>query len=638
MKNFVWIIYVLTLLSCNDSFLNKKPLDKETEASMFQTYNGCKTYAWQFYSWFPGYGKDFNELYGIYSDDGFHGFTNNENKYAWNKITKGNYTSTGSNGWNYSRIRAIQVMLDNIEHSQMSESDKDHWRAVCSFFKANEYFTLLSRFGQAIWIDKMVTDSDYEVLYGPALDRLALADKVLNLLVYARDHIKESGDGPNTITPDVVRAFISRFGLFEGTWQKYHQVPNGTPDKYLQASFEASAQLLPKYPIHHDYNEVFNSYDLSSVKEVLLYKIYVPNKGHIIMRTNGSSDSHREASADLVQSYLCEDGKPIWTSELYEGNAQTGNDIMNVEFRNRDYRLYYSICPPYRVVTQQAMTQWNGVSPMSLQYTKTDNAADEEFIHKMDEISASSNIKKLLPVLNWNRMIVREQPHIRGKYQMGQVFCTSSAGYYPWKYYTMDDQTNWSDTDAPIFRMGEVLLNHAEVAWELHKFNQEVADKTINELRKRAHIAKMVLDEIGENFDPHRDKGGHVCSNDDVEGPEDYEVDPILWEIRRERRVELYAEGFRFDDLRRWGKSHYISRVQLGAYVKKADYENERYSQNPNLDDFKLPIIDDGIGGRICLFGTPNPGWLNKYYLYPLPINDLALNENLKQNPGYESE
>ncbi len=639
MKKIFYIACVLGLFSCNDDFLNKTPLDQETEKTLFQTYNGCQTYAWQFYSWFPGYGKDRNELYDVYSDNGFHGAANNENKYGWDKVTKANYTSTGSNGWNYSRIRTIQVMLDNLDASSMSASDKEHWKGVCSFFKANEYFSLLSRFGQAIWIDHMLTDSDEDVLYGPSLDRLSLANKILELLVYARDHVKESGDGENSVTPDVVNALISRFGLFEGTWQKYHHIEGGDPVKYLQASLDASSVLLPKYPIHSNYNEVFNSYDLSGIKEVLLYKIYVPNKGHSLIRINGSSESWQEASSDMIQSYLCEDGKPIWTSDRYEGNPLTGNDVMNVEFRNRDYRLYYSICPPFRVNTSISTQKWIRERPITDFYDKTGSEQDEEYIQLMDEINAGSSIGKFLPVLQWNDEIVREQPHFRGRYQMGQGYSASNGGYYPWKYYTPDNQNAYSDTDAPIFRMGEVLVNHAEAAWELGIFDQSVADNTINKLRVRAHVAPMTVSQIDANFDPTRDKGGYVSVNDPVEGPEDYEVDPVLWEIRRERRVELYAEGFRFDDLRRWAKGHYISKTQYGAYVKKTDYENERYVTDPDVNKFNLQIVDDGTGGgRICLFGTPNPGWLNKYYLYPIPINDLTLNNNLQQNPGYEKQ
>lgn len=48
----------------------------------------------------------------------------------------------------------------------------------------------------------------------------------------------------------------------------------------------------------------------------------------------------------------------------------------------------------------------------------------------------------------------------------------------------------------------------------------------------------MVLTDITTDFDPDRDQ----------------DVNPLLWEIRRERRVELMGEGTRLDDLRRWKK------------------------------------------------------------------------------------
>ena len=65
--------------------------------------------------------------------------------------------------------------------------------------------------------------------------------------------------------------------------------------------------------------------------------------------------------------------------------------------------------------------------------------------------------------------------------------------------------------------------------------------------------------------DPDRDLG-----NSEVVG--DYEVSPILWEVRRERRIELVYEGIRFDDIRRWGKLHYADmkinkKVKLGGMV-----------------------------------------------------------------------
>ena len=48
-----------------------------------------------------------------------------------------------------------------------------------------------------------------------------------------------------------------------------------------------------------------------------------------------------------------------------------------------------------------------------------------------------------------------------------------------------------------------------------------------------------------------------ICDLGNSEVVGDYEVSPILWEVRRERRIELVYEGIRFDDIRRWGKLHY---------------------------------------------------------------------------------
>ena len=44
-----------------------------------------------------------------------------------------------------------------------------------------------------------------------------------------------------------------------------------------------------------------------------------------------------------------------------------------------------------------------------------------------------------------------------------------------------------------------------------------------------------------------------------------YEVDPVLWEIRRERMVELFGQGFSFYDIRRWHKAPTMSTVSRVA-------------------------------------------------------------------------
>jgi starch-binding outer membrane protein, SusD/RagB family len=162
--------------------------------------------------------------------------------------------------------------------------------------------------------------------------------------------------------------------------------------------------------------------------------------------------------------------------------------------------------------------------------------------------------------------------------------------------------------DCPIFRMGEVLLNYAEAKFEVGEFDQSIADATINKLRARGHVAPLVVTNIAE--DPTRDA----------------DVDPVLWEIRRERSVELIAEGFgRAYDIRRWKKLvEYGADEKVGRWIKRSDYGN------------RIPVVGGGTEGYIKIFGEPL-GVPEHYYLDPLPLDQLVLNPSLVQNPGWEN-
>ena len=76
--------------------------------------------------------------------------------------------------------------------------------------------------------------------------------------------------------------------------------------------------------------------------------------------------------------------------------------------------------------------------------------------------------------------------------------------FWMWKYYNTHtncaNATGVNTTDAPLFRLGEILLNYAEAKWELTEFNQDIADLTINKLRDRVHVAHMEVAQINETF------------------------------------------------------------------------------------------------------------------------------------------
>lgn len=111
------------------------------------------------------------------------------------------------------------------------------------------------------------------------------------------------------------------------------------------------------------------------------------------------------------------------------------------------------------------------------------------------------------------------------------------------------------------------------------------------------------------------------------------DLSPIINEIRRERRVELAFEDFRLDDLMRWAAGDLIH----GMKLKGARF----------IKDVSFPKIEDNLGG----IKTDNKNYIWRYkssvphgfkfdvnrdYLYPIPSEELKLDPNLDQNPGWE--
>lgn len=262
----------LCMTSClNDGFLDIDPKDRQTEQTAFTSYDNFKMYSWGLYEIFYGYGnnQDMNFFKGEYeADNMIRAVKGNEGQYAYQKA-KVNATDSD---WDYDYIRKVNLMLDNVDDSEMSDTEKEHWRSVGYFFRAYKYFQMMSLFGDIPWIEHVLTESSEE-LYASRDPRDLVAKNILSNLKYAEEHIKESGDGDNTINTSVVQALISRFGLFEGTWRKYHGLEDA--ETYLRASAEASEKIMAKFKdLHPRYDEIFNSEDLSGVPGIILYKAY----------------------------------------------------------------------------------------------------------------------------------------------------------------------------------------------------------------------------------------------------------------------------------------------------------------------------------------------------------------------------
>src|SRR5690606_23710511 len=151
--------------------------------------------------------------------------------------------------------------------------------------------------------------------------------------------------------------------------------------------------------------------------------------------------------------------------------------------------------------------------------------------------------------------------------------------------------------DEFIFRYAEVLLNFAEAKAELGELTQQDLDDSINLLRERAGMPGLTPNV------------GFV----DPDWPAwEVSISALLNEIRRERRIELAAEGFRFDDLMRWSAGRLLENPE--TYLGALD---------PETAEFRV------------LYPGRNRVWIDKLYLYPIPSQEIALNPNISQNPGW---
>lgn len=606
MKKHLFLLLPLLVLmgACSKNFLTRLPQGELTESTVFVNYADFKTYAWGLYDYFNGYGigtqlyPDATTSQEFYADDLSQTTAGKQSPYAFQtKIIPASGSTTTSlqtSSWDFSYIRRINIMLDAIDGSQLSQSDKDHWRSVGYFFRALRYYDLLAAYGEVPWIEHALSTGSTSILFGPRSSRDMVAQHILSDLQFADTHLTTAGDGTNTINLYCVEALLSRFGLFEGTYRRYHGLANA--ETYLNVCLTYSQPLLSAFPtLISSYDNVYNSQDLTGQPGIILFKQYAANlTDQELPRYIGSTAWSADVTKDAVDSYLCTDGLPVSTSLLYQGDTS-----MYTQFRNRDRRLYFTVLPPYKVHVG---------SPNNINtFTYTGNPIDSEFIVLMNSLPGNTN--KTLPMLQWSPTmqtgaVINRSPHF-ANFNGGQPQAPSQLGFFFWKWYTRAplDNNNLATNDCPLFRIEEVMLNYAEASWELGQFSQSIADQTINVLRPRANVASMNVAQIDANFDLNRDPA----------------VDPVLWEIRRERRVELMGDGFRFNDLKRWAKGSYLNKQELGVYVNNSDFGNA------------LNIYGGGSSGYVYFFGAPI-GWLDKYYLEPVPTQELALDSLLTQS------
>lgn len=581
-SKILWVVLLAILgTACKKDFLTRLPLDQMDDATYWTNENNVRTFAYGFYpTYFPGYGRLFALEVYFFSGQPLNDDFAPTAPVSFTKTVPASATGTA---WDFTNVRKANIMLERVRGMDvLDEATRNHWMGVARFFRAMAYFKLVKTYGDVQWYGKPLEVADEQQLYKPRDSRTLVMDSVLLDLQFAADNIRGTdGEKGLNVTKWVALAFMSRIMLFEGTWQKYHQLSDAKSREYLEAAKWAANEVITKggYSFSHNYRESFNSADLAPNKEIILYRRYAPGMlTHSLMSYN-NKEPQTGPNKNLIETYLCTDGLPIGLSPLYQGDRTIENVLAN-----RDSRMLHTFNPELRP---------NGSR------TRTNNLG------------------------------------------------ISTTGYCTWKF--LDDalreaptgESNLNVSHAPVIRLGEVMLNYAEAAAELGGLTQEDLDKSINKLRARTVGNPAPLP-------PLQVLGGEPAVNGavyhDPKKDPDAKVTYLIWEIRRERRVEFTMEGSRFDDLRRWRKLDYMdTRVHTdlnrGAWIKQSEWLKPNPPGGSWLNNVTLEGPEEGY---IIPSVSPLADRIydnDKVYLEPIPQDQIKLFSDkkvtLSQNKGW---
>ncbi len=435
LKNIYFLLSLIIVIGAGSGckkFVDVTNPDTLTDPSFWKNENSVRSYNWEFYNMFNGFGNGTSTSGDFY----FSAFSDDQNSAGFTQFAQ---TTAASNGnWFFGYVRKANIMLERIDQVAMTDEAKNHWKGIAHFFRAYQYFQLVQTFGGVPWLSHSVDISDTAQIYKPRDSHQLVMDSVLADLNFAAANLRQA-DLPNTVNKDVALALKARICLFEGTYRKYHTELNmPDADKYLQQAKDAAAAIMAKsYSLNPNYLAAYNSDNLATdATEILLYKRYATGLlMHSTIAYLYSSTVLNGLTKSAVESYLCADGKPIAVSPLYMGD----NGIANV-VANRDKRLLYTIDSTYLYYighVKNSLTSSTGYRPMKF-------------------LPDSNKLKTIPTQINTNY--------------------TNAPLFWLAEVYLI-----YAEASAELDQMGKYTMTQADL------------ENTINKLRARGKVAPMIL-------------------------------------------------------------------------------------------------------------------------------------------------
>ena len=603
----------LLYTSCNNDFLNTKPLDQLSESTVWTDPSLTEAFVTELYGGLGNGGFDEQMLASLTDEASFthpgRGITTITESRS-NPADIGWVNGTLSWANMYLRIRACNIAISNLSKSPagFSAALLERLNGESKFMRAYYYQQLVRYYGGVPIIDKPfgLTDTSF-------LSTRNTFEECVNFIVKDLDDAANLLNNKNMAAGRASRAaalalksrilLYAASDLFDVNTAKTKSTVHGAfakPDilgytsadragRWTKAKDAAKAVLdLPGFgnklnltaPASKD--EAISNYSNNSLarnggeKELIFARYFINAKaenGGRIGLFNGPNGYHNWAGNAPIQNFVDD-------YEMMDGSRFDWSNPVHASspYDNRDPRFYATIL--YDGANWKPRTADVATKDPANQI----QAGQYEVVVGGNKVPYFGLDTRKSSVEDWN-----------GSY----------TGYYFKKFTDPNpaiiDQNTWQQIPWPFLRYTEAVLNYVEACIEL---GQEAEAKAwLNKVRFRSGMPEITAS-----------------------------GDALRQAYRNERRIELAFEEHRYHDARRWmiasstlGQKvrivNVIGTLKPGKTVTLYKYDKENYNYT-----YTVVNMDPG---------KENRAWADKMYFLPIHRDEMNRNKNLIQNPGY---
>lgn len=573
---YLFILTIISFTSCDDVF-DRQPLDKISEADVWNDDALIKAYVTNLYSRYPSF---------AFTVGTWNNYTDLATTVIGNRVAMpmgliDRDSESGIGYWDYTIIRDCFLFLQNVGKSTVSDIILHQLEGEVRFILANVYFEMQKRYGGVPLVTEVIDPfGEIDKKFTQRSTEEAIADFIEGELDKAIDLLSDEPVPKGRINKWTAYALKARAMLWNASIAKYGSVqanglvgiPQSRANEYYTKASEAAEKVISsgKYSLYNKYpNDKSENYRMLFVdeenSEVIFEEVFNGlEKGHDWDIWNLPPQvTPRGATLDPSLEFLLgyenidgSDNQPEFGPEnLYDD----GFDV----FKNKDPRLHGTVFLQGDEWADITVQTYEGIDPSVTPDPGAIISNPREDYMGIPSVGLDS--RKLLASDN-----------------------STNSGFLLKKYCDeskINPAKGQSETNWLIFRLAEMYLTKAEAEFELGHL--DIASTALNYTRERAGISLVNASTI------------------------------TLDRVRTERRSELAFEYNRYWDLKRWRTAENVLNFNMQGLQIIFHYESGKY--------YFIPFYAEDY---IRVFRP-------EHYYNPITNSRISDNPDLIQNPGY---